>query len=191
MVIGLDIDNVISAFDEKILAEFLKEDRNKRGRGIIDKHAKHMCGMFDWSQDEVDQFFANNMEEIAKVLKTRRNCKFYMDKLLEDGHELVLITHRVFPHYKHPLEVTKEWLVKRKINYTKLVLSNLPDKTQECLDNHVDVMVDDRDSQCEKMIANGVTCLLMLTKYNKRRKANLPCVSSWKNLYEVISTWGK
>ena len=48
MNIGLDIDNVITAFDNSILKEFLLEDKNKRNTGIINKHAKHINnGMFD------------------------------------------------------------------------------------------------------------------------------------------------
>ena len=35
MIIGLDIDNVISAFDEKILQNVLIEDKKKRNSGII------------------------------------------------------------------------------------------------------------------------------------------------------------
>lgn len=35
MRIGLDIDNVITDFDEKMLYEFLKEDKNKRNSGIV------------------------------------------------------------------------------------------------------------------------------------------------------------
>lgn len=67
MNIGLDIDNVITAFDNSILKEFLLEDKNKRNTGIINKHAKHINnGMFDWSREEVDEFYNNNMERIAK-----------------------------------------------------------------------------------------------------------------------------
>ena len=66
MNIGLDIDNVITAFDNDILKEFLLEDKNKRNAGIINKKARHINhGMFDWSQDEVDEFYNNNMERIA------------------------------------------------------------------------------------------------------------------------------
>ena len=35
MRIGLDIDNVITDFDKKILEEFYKEDKNKRNKGIV------------------------------------------------------------------------------------------------------------------------------------------------------------
>ena len=191
MNIGLDIDNVITAFDSSLLQAFLQEDKNKRGKGIIDKSAEYITTMFDWSHDEVDDFLASNMENLAKILKMRKNCKKYMDKLLEEGHKLYLISHRVCPDYKNPEKTTLDWLAKHKINYTKLVLSESPDKTKECKTYKIDIMVDDRVDQCKKMIANGVNCILMRTNYNKNRMEGLPFAKSWQNLYEEINKWKK
>ena len=188
MIIGLDIDNVITDFDKSILKEFYIADKDKRNVGVINKKARHInYGMFDWSQEEVDEFYNKNMERIAKELKPRRNCKKYMDKLLDDGHKLILITHRVSPHYLNPEKTTLDWLKKNNINYTKLVLSNAPDKTKECKKYNIDIMVDDRAGQCKKMKAQGVNIILMLTRYNRKEVENLPFATSWKNLYEQIS----
>ncbi len=188
MNIGLDIDNVITAFDKTILKEFLLEDKNKRNTGIINKNARHINhGMFDWSQEEIDEFYNKQMERIANDLKPRYNCKKYMDKLLQDGHKLILISHRAYPHYQNPQQTTLNWLKKNNINYTKLILSNSPDKTNECKKHKVDIMVDDRASQCKKMVANGINCMLMFTKYNRKEKDNLPFATSWKNLYREIT----
>ena len=188
MNIGLDIDNVITDFDAGILKEFLLEDKNKRNAGIINKNARHINhGMFDWSKEEVDEFYNNNMERIAKDLKPRRNCKKYMNKLLQDGHKLYLISHRVYPHYQNPEQTTLNWLKKNRINYTKLILSETPDKTKECREYKIDIMIDDRAGQCKKMRANGINCMLMFTKYNAREKEYLPFATSWANLYEEIT----
>ncbi len=188
MNIGLDIDNVISAFDTKMLKEFLIEDKNKRGAGVINQNARHInVGMFDWSKEEVEDFYHKNMEKFALELNLRRECKKYMDRLILDGHKLFLISHRAYPDYKNPYQTTTKWLEKNNINYYKLILSNSPDKTKECRENNIDVMVDDRAGQCKKMVHNGVSCILMLTKYNRREKGNLLYASSWKNLYEEIS----
>lgn len=190
MNIGIDIDNVISEFDSMILKHFLIEDKKKRNTGIINKHAEHIVrGMFDWSEDEVEDFFASNMERLAEDLKTRKNCKLYMDKLLQEGHRLYLISHRVYPHYQHAYETTLQWLQKRKINFTDLIISKAPDKTEECKRLKIDIMVDDRHHQCDKMVKNGIDCILMLTKYNRNVKVDYPRASSWAQLYQVIAAW--
>lgn len=192
MNLGIDIDNVITAFDNGLLKEFLIQDKLKRNSGIVNPKADHITkGMFDWSEDEVHEFYANHMERIAKGLSPRRNCKKYMDKLLADGHKLILISHRAYPDYKEPEKTTIEWLKKHKINYTKLVISKSADKTEECRQNNIDIMIDDRAGQCQKMSANGINCILMLTKHNRNRKGNLSFATSWKNLYEEITKWKK
>lgn len=192
MRIGLDIDNVITDFDKSILKEFLLEDKNKRNTGIINKKARHINhGMFDWTKEEKDEFYINNMERIAKDLKPRINCKKYMDKLLTDGHELILISHRSYPHYNDPYKITIDWLDKQNIKYTKLILSESPDKTKECKENNIDVMVDDRAGQCKKMTSKGVNCILMLTRYNRKEKENLSFATSWKDLYLILTNYEK
>ena len=109
MNLGIDIDNVITAFDNGLLKEFLIKDKLKRNSGIVNPKADHITkGMFDWSEDEVHEFYANHMERIAKGLSPRRNCKKYMDKLLADGHKLILISHRACPDYKEPEKTTIE-----------------------------------------------------------------------------------
>ncbi len=188
MNIGLDIDNVISDFDKTILKYFLVEDKQKRNRGIINQNATHInYGMFDWSKEEVDEFYANNMESIALELSLRRGARKIINKLLSDGHKIFLITHRVAPHYKQPLETTLKWLKKRKLSYTKLIFSKSADKSEECFKNNIDIMVDDRVSQCKLMRENGVNILLMLTRFNKKEKEDLPFVRSWEELYMEIN----
>ena len=187
MNIGLDIDNVITDLDIKLIDECLKEDKNKRNSGILDAKAHIERGMFDWSQDEFDDFWASNMESFAKDVRMRRNCKKYMDRLIADGHRLILISNRVYPHYNNPEKTTIDWMQKHKINYTKLVLSKTPDKTNECKENNIDIMVDDRVGQCKKMRANGIKCIVMLTRANRSEVEDMPYASSWRSLYEEIT----
>ena len=48
--------------------------------------------MFDWSKEEVDEFYNDNMERIAQNLKVQKRCKYYLKKL---GYKIFLITHRI------------------------------------------------------------------------------------------------
>ena len=188
MNIGLDIDNVITDFDKSILKYFLKEDKLKRNNGIINPKPSHInCGMFDWSEEEVKEFYNKNMEKIATEFNIRKYARNVINQLLKDGHEIFLISHRSQPHYKNPQQTTLDWLKKKKINYTKLVLSKLPDKTAECLKYKIDILVDDRVDQCKLMKNRGINVLLMLTRYNKYAKKDLPYVKSWLELYKEIS----
>lgn len=51
MKIGIDIDNVISNFNDTIVEAYLQHDKKLRNTGIINDKAKvFRRGMFDWSE---------------------------------------------------------------------------------------------------------------------------------------------
>ncbi len=187
MIIGLDIDNVISDFDGGMQPLFLKEDKNKRNTGVIDANLHYMKGMFDWSDEEVEEFLAVVCEDCAKRLRIRRGARKYINKLIQDGHEIVLITYRKEPNFLNGEKTTKDWLKAKRINYHKLVLSASPNKTEECKKNNIDIMFDDRAGYVYKMREEGVNCVLVLTKYNLKERKNLSHVGSWKELYNCVN----
>ncbi len=187
MRIGLDIDNVVSDFDKYVMEQFLIEDKNKRNKGIVNPLGDWVGACFDWTHDEIEDFLEHNMQEFALKMEPRENAKYYMDKLLEDGHELILISHRAFPHYTKPLEVTKEWLKENKINYTQLILSQTTNKSKECIDNKIDIMFDDVQANCHQLKDGGVNIYLMATEHNHDFREGLKVVNDWQELYEVVS----
>lgn len=191
MRIGLDIDNVIADFDKKILLEFYKEDKNKRNSGIINPNGNWIKNLFDWSKEEIEDFFNKNMQRFAKDLEPRENAKYYMDKLIKDGHSLYLISHRAYPHYTNPYEVTEKWLKDNDINYTKLILSETTNKSKECKEYNIDVMFDDVRTNCQMLQDSGIKCYLMATNYNLKNLDGLNVVNNWKELYEVINNMDK
>ena len=53
MKIGIDIDNVISNFNDALLNEYLLHDKELRNSGIINKNADYIRkGMVDWNEGE-------------------------------------------------------------------------------------------------------------------------------------------
>ena len=51
MRIGIDIDNVISNFNENLLEEYMQYDKFLRNTGIINKEADYIRrGMLDWKR---------------------------------------------------------------------------------------------------------------------------------------------
>ena len=62
MRIGIDIDNCISNFDDELLKEYLKHDKELRNTGIINENPIYITiGMFDWTQEESDKFYHTNI----------------------------------------------------------------------------------------------------------------------------------
>ena len=191
MKIGIDIDNVISNFNDTLLSEYLLHDKNLRNTGIINQNADYIRkGMFDWSEDEETNFYKNNIERIAKNLGVIEGAKEYIDKLHNDGHFIYIITGRDNGEYSSPYLMTKEWLDNNNIYYDSLILTNAYNthaKAEKCLEYSIDIIIDDSARICNDCIESGITAILMDTPYNK--SSNIPRVKSWKEFYEYVSSY--
>lgn len=146
MRLGIDIDNVISNFNEELLKEYINHDKELRNIGIINKNADYIRrGMFDWTEDEEKHFYKNNIERIVKHLNVKEGAKEYIDKLKEDGHIIYIITGRDNGEYADPYNMTKQWLDNNSIYYDELILTNAykndkHGKTEKCLENNIDII---------------------------------------------------
>ena len=193
MKIGIDIDNVISNFNDTLLTEYLLHDKELRNSGIINKNADYIRkGMFDWNEDEEINFYKNNIERIAKKLGVIEGAKEYIDKLHDDGHIICIITGRDNGEYTEPYNMTKKWLEDNNIYYDSLILTDAYDKsakTKQCLEHNIDIMIDDSVRICSDCIENGITTILMDTPYNKY--SNIQRVKSWKEFYRYVSNHKK
>ena len=193
MKIGIDIDNVISNFNDTLLTEYLLHDKELRNSGIINKNADYIRkGMFDWNENEETNFYKNNIERIAKKLGVIECAKEYIDKLHDDGHIICIITGRDNGEYTEPYNMTKKWLEDNNIYYDNLILTDAYDKsakTKQCLEHNIDIMIDDSVRICSDCIENGITTILMDTPYNKY--SNIQRVKSWKEFYRYVSNHKK
>lgn len=195
MNIGIDIDNVISNFNEVLKQEFLEHDKKLRNTGIINPN-KHMTeGMFDWTDEELLPFYLENIERIAQNLDVKEGAKEYIEKLKEDGHTIVIITGRDNGEYSDPYSMTKKWLKEKGIEYDKLILTdayknNKHAKTEKCFENNIDIMIDDSKRNCRDCVENNITTLLMDTPYN-RTENDMIRVHNWKEIYEFITNYKK
>ena len=67
MKIGIDLDNVIANFDDVLLEEYIKYDKELRNTGIINENADYIrSGMFDWTEEEEKSFYYSNIERMAR-----------------------------------------------------------------------------------------------------------------------------
>lgn len=195
MNIGIDIDNVISNFNEALKEEFLKHDKELRNTGIVNPNLYMTKGMFDWSEDEIWGFYLENIERIAKSLEVKQGAKEYIDKLKEDGHMIVIITGRDNGDYADPWNITENWLKQKEIKYDKLIITdayrnNKHAKTEKCFENNIDIMIDDSIHNCMDCMENNITTLLMDTPYNRAEK-DMIRVNNWKEIYEFIKNYKK
>ncbi len=189
MKIGIDIDNVISNFNDELLKEYLKHDKELRNTGIINKDVFIRYGMFDWTEKEESEFYKNNIERIAKKLQPLNRATETIKKLKEDGNEIIIISGRNNGEYNNPYKLTEEWLAKYNIVYDKLILTNAYNKEEKanvCKENNIDIMIEDSTQTAVNIEKIGTNVLFMNTRYNKNNE-NFEKVSNWKEIYSKIS----
>ena len=192
MRIGIDIDNVISNLGQCLLKEYLIHDKELRNTGIINENVDVRKGRFDWSKEEEEDFYKNNIERIAKKLGLIEGAKYYIDKLHEDGHFVCIITGRDNGEYSDPLTMTKKWLAENNIYYDKLILTDAyvnDAKALKCLEENIDIMLDDSIRICKKCIEHGISTFVMDTSFNKN--SDIPRVKSWEEFYNCVSSYTK
>lgn len=189
MRIGIDIDNVISDFDNALLRAYLKHDKEIYGKGIVNPQAKYIRkGMFDWSEEEESDFYYKNIEEIATHLKPIHRAPEIITQLKEEGNEIYIISGRDNQEYTKPFEMTKEWLEKHHIPYDELLLTNAYDKqakTKVCLEKGIAIMIEDNTGTCKDLMENGITVWMMNTRFNQNN-LEIERVSSWEEIHKKI-----
>lgn len=187
------MDNVLSNFNDELLKEFLNHDKELRNSGIINKDAYITRGMFDWSKEEQDEFYYNNIERIVKKLDVIDNAPKYIKKLKELGHEIYIVTGRDNGEYSDPYKMTADWLQEHNIEYDKLLLTNAYnalEKAKICIDNNISIMIDNSTRISQEVDKVGIKALLMYTPYN-RQSNDLTRVHNWKEIYEFIINFKK
>ena len=188
MRIGVDIDNVLSNFNEVLKEQYLKHDMEIGGSGIVNKNV-YIKHAFNWDEEYEKKFYLDNIEYFASLLKPIKDCQKYIRKLKEEGNEIYIITGRDNGEYSDPYNMTVNWLKENNIYYDKLFLVdayNSNSKTEICLKYKIDVMIDDSRKVCKDITNSGLRAIIMDTLYNRDAKG-FERAHSWKEIYDKLS----
>lgn len=192
MNIGIDIDNVLSDFNEVLLNDYKKHDKELRNNGIVNNDV-YIRNMFDWSEEEEALYYKENIERLASLFEPIKDCSKYIKKLRENGHCIYIISGRDNGEYSDPYNMTIKWLKKYDIEYDKLILTNAynhQEKADICIKNYVDIMIDDSINVCLKCSESGIKSLLFNTEYNKN-EIRFTRVNNWEEIFNYINNYKK
>ena len=188
MRIGVDIDNVLSNFNEILLNKYIEHDKSINGKGIVNQDV-YIRDMFNWDKEYEEKFYKENIEYFTSLFEPIEECSKYVKLLKEEGNTIYIISGRDNGEYSNPYKMTIDWLKKYDIVYDKLFLVdayNSHSKTEICLEYNIDVMIDDSKRMCKDIKNNGIRALLMDTPYNRDTK-EFERVNSWKEIYNKLS----
>lgn len=191
MKIGIDIDGVLTDIEKHICdygTKFCYENN-------IPINIKHIfydeMKTFNWNQEQAIKFWNEYLEDYVKNFKPR-DCAVEVINKLKENNEIYLITAR--NDYGLPMkdrnkmpEFTRKWLEDNKIYYDKLVFKPDNEKLEYCLENNVEIMIEDSPNNVEN-ISKKMKVLCYNCMYNEGIEGeNITRVYSW---YDILSKIG-
>ena len=183
MKIGIDIDDVITNTSEKI-EEYVVKDRNSQK---LQEHMKEIM-KGNPSEPEVISFCMENYLRVFQKVKPKDNASKVIQNLLDKGNEIYLITARGenLEFFRGSEKVTKEFLEDNNIKYTKIIF-NAVNKAQLCVDNQIDIMIDDSIEHCEDVKNVGIKSIAFTSNVNKKTFTTVERVDNWLELESKLN----
>ena len=187
MNIGFDIDGVLTNFEKFVATygcKFLKTTiKNIKISQINDDD---IAEMFNCDLETEERFW----NEYIKVYCTEYSARLGLAEMMTElrkKHNIIIITNRSASMVPTDTMISwvKGWLEKEKIPYDKIVF-NHGSKLQACLDNKIDVMIEDSPKHI-KELSQYMNCICFDSHYNTECEGEniRRCYSSY-DLYEHI-----
>ena len=99
MKIGIDIDNVLSNFNEILLNDYLEHDKVLNNSGIIHKD-EYIRKMFDWDVSYEQEYYKNNIERLASFFTPIEDSSKYINKLTNHCIKATTKRQRILYNFK-------------------------------------------------------------------------------------------
>jgi uncharacterized HAD superfamily protein len=179
MVIGLDIDDTITNSSELVM-EYAKKYFNSTNEDYTNSilHAETIDG-------ELLDFYYKYLLELMKNYTLKENVKDVIDRLKLKGHKIIVITARAYTVQAGLIEITIDYFEKHNIVVDKMIFKSI-DKLNACLENKVDIMVDDSISVLNTLKNTNIKTLLFSSVNNKNQETDLIRINSWLELEKYI-----
>lgn len=185
MVIGIDMDDTICSTNELIITEADKYDKEVLGgTGIKNIEAYEFTEMMGWEKDMKGKFFKDRLEYIMDHAEIKPNAKEVINKLHEEGNKIIIISFRKGKYLENPTKLTKDWLDRNGVHYDK-IYTDTGSKVDECIENDVDLFIDDKESHCEDVSNAGIDVILFTNQYNHAEK-RFNRKDNWLDIYDYI-----
>lgn len=181
MKIGIDIDDTITNTYVSMLAVVADEYNVDFESLLVDKPSYlELRKMFP----NFGEFARRRFCEVALNATLKSDVVKYLKKLKELGHELIFITARSYEEYENPYDLTYNYLKKYDIPFDKLIV-DIKNKGQECLNEVINLFIDDDDYNCQSVKSVNVSCLQFHICFSDGVEG-VKKVYSWKEIYEYV-----
>ncbi|MBQ9854020.1 MAG: hypothetical protein IJO57_03190 [Bacilli bacterium] len=190
MRIGIDIDGVLTDIEQWQLdcgGKFF----SKLNKSVVNKDGYEITEIFNVSDELDSQFWNEYLYEYVTKEPSRKYASEVIKKLKDSGNEIYIITARYLTDRntedgQRMRKIVIDWLEQENIVYDKIVFAP-EDKLQICLENNIDVMIEDKVANIEK-ISTRLPVICFHAGYNKHCKNdNIYRAYTWYDIYNLIN----
>lgn len=187
MRIGIDLDDTITKTEEILFKYAKMYNEEEKISFKINREEWNWNKAFGWDEENCERFFSRYLKRIFEEAEIKENAKERINELKDEGNKIVIITARDTKSLKEVHDVCEKWLISNKVNVDKIVVDG-EDKAQKCLENKIDIFIDDGVYNCENVYNNlKIPVLLMDSRYNKDyQNPNIKRVHDWNEIYNEI-----
>lgn len=189
MNIGIDIDGVLTDFERYAIDYGTKMCVEKNWPINIDVSEYMEVNAFEWNDEQAELFWDKYFIKYLTESPARAFAPEIIEKLRQEGNKICLITARhddemTEEYYGQMQPLTKEWLKKQNIKYDKIIFKK--EKLQPCIENNIDVMIEDSPENIEKL-SKQIKVIKFDCQYNKDvNNENVTTAYSWYHIYRII-----
>lgn len=179
--IGIDIDDTITCTYQTLLPMLAVEYGLNINKLFKQKPTYKMLSKII---PNYDLFVKNKFSTMAKIVPLRDGVVEVLKKLREEGHKIIFITARTYEEYDDPFKISYEYLDSNNVQYDKLIV-NVTDKAKCCIEEKIDLFIDDSTNHCKMVQKSGITTYQFDTIFTKNVK-ELKRVKTWYEVYNIV-----
>jgi len=181
MNIGIDIDDtIVNTYDTFVKLVCMKYGLDYNT--LISQKLEYV-DLYK-TLDNFDNVNKDLFSVLIKSVKLKEDVVDVFNKLKKDGHKIILISARNYEDYAEPYRITYEYLTKNNIPFDKIIV-NMKKKDKVCLDEKIDLFIDDNTNHCRDVSQIGINTLQFSALFNEKVK-EFPKVYSWNQVYNII-----
>lgn len=190
MRIGIDIDGVLTDIEQWQLdcgGKFF----SKLNKSVVNKDGYEITEIFNVSDELDSQFWNEYLYEYVTKEPSRKYASEVIKKLKDSGNEIYIITARYLTDRntedgQRMRQIVIDWLKQQNIIYDEIIFAP-EDKLQICLENNIDVMIEDKVANIEK-ISTRLPVICFHAGYNKHcENDSIYRAYTWYDIYNLIN----
>ena len=183
MRIGIDIDDTVTYTFEH-LQPYIAEYFGASLEELIAKNISYSTLPPEWQVRETE-FGRVVYDKVILFGAAKEGAADYVAKLKEDGHEIIFITARTNRVYADAKGISEAQLRRNNIPFDKVICTE--EKAQRCVEEKIDLLIDDTISHCEAAVKLGIQAIVFNGKANRDKVTEVPRVDTWEEIYKKIS----